>query len=222
MVLDEYRSTGDKYLMPWAKHFIGFSPNTLTWIALAFAALAGLCLALADRFSYQAMFVEDKKVYFLLLFGGSFIFTNGFFDAIDGKVARLTNRVTKRGDFLDHATDRYADLFILGGMMISVYCNVLIGALAIIAVMLTSYMGTQAQAMGVGRDYGGILGRADRMAILIFAPMVQFIVMFFFEDGRLPFLFNLSIFEIVMIWFIIAGNATAIHRGIRSWNELKD
>ncbi|MCK5559491.1 MAG: CDP-alcohol phosphatidyltransferase family protein [Thermoplasmata archaeon] len=221
MVLDNYRSTGDKYLMPWAERFKGLDPNTITWIALAFAFGAGVCLALSDRVSIPAIFIEDKKVYFLLVMASTFIFINGFFDAIDGKVSRLTKRVTKRGDFLDHATDRYADLFILGGMMLSVYCNVLIGALAIIAVMLTSYMGTQAQAMGVGRDYSGILGRADRLVILIFAPVVQFSVMYFYEDGRLPFLFELSVIEIVMIWFIVAGNLTAIHRGLRSWKELK-
>jgi archaetidylinositol phosphate synthase len=221
MVLDDYRSTGDKYLMPWAERFKGIEPNTLTWIAFMFAVLAGICLALADRFSYPAVFFEDKNVYFLLLLASSFIFTNGFFDAIDGKVARLTKKTSKRGDFLDHATDRYADLFILGGIMLSAYCSVLIGALAMIAVLLTSYMGTQAQAMGVGRDYGGILGRADRLAILSIAPMVQLLVNFFYDNGRLPFLFDLSILEIVMIWFIIAGNITAIHRGVKSWKELK-
>jgi archaetidylinositol phosphate synthase len=221
MVLDDYRSTGDKYLMPWAERFKGIEPNTLTWIAFMFAVLAGICLALADRFSYPAVFFEDKNVYFLLLLASSFIFTNGFFDAIDGKVARLIKKTSKRGDFLDHATDRYADLFILGGIMLSAYCSVLIGALAMIAVLLTSYMGTQAQAMGVGRDYGGILGRADRLAILSIAPMVQLLVNFFYDNGRLPFLFDLSILEIVMIWFIIAGNITAIHRGVKSWKELK-
>jgi archaetidylinositol phosphate synthase len=150
-----------------------------------------------------------------------FIFTNGFFDAIDGKVARLTKKTSKRGDFLDHATDRYADLFILGGIMLSAYCNVLFGALAIIAVLLTSYMGTQAQAMGVGRDYSGILGRADRLAILSAAPIFQLLVNFFYDNGELPFLLDLTVLEIVMIWFIIAGNITAVHRGIKSWKELK-
>jgi len=221
MVLDDYRSTGDKYLMPWAERFKGVEPNTLTWIAFLFAVLAGVCLTLSDRFSYPAIIFEDKKIYFLLFMASTFIFTNGFFDAIDGKVARLTKKTSKRGDFLDHATDRYADIFILGGIMLSAYCNVLIGALAIIAVLLTSYMGTQAQAMGVGRDYSGILGRADRLVILSVAPLVQLGVNYFYNDGRLPFLFDLSILEIIMIWFIIAGNATAIHRGIKSWKELK-
>jgi archaetidylinositol phosphate synthase len=221
MVLDDYRSTGDKYLMPWAERFKGFEPNTLTWFALLFAALAGICLALADRISYPAFLFEDKNVHFLLVVASMLIFTNGFFDAIDGKVARLTNKTSKRGDFLDHATDRYADLFILGGIMLGAYCSVLIGALAIIAVLLTSYMGTQAQAMGVGRDYSGILGRADRLAILSAAPLVQLLVNYFYDNGELPFLFNLTALEIVMIWFIIAGNITAVDRGIKSWKELE-
>jgi archaetidylinositol phosphate synthase len=221
MVLDDYRSTGDKYLMPWAERFKGFEPNTLTWIAFIFAVLAGVSLALADRFYYSSSLFEDRNVYLLLVLASMFIFTNGFFDAIDGKVARLTKKTSKRGDFLDHATDRYADLFILGGIMLSAYCNVLFGALAIIAVLLTSYMGTQAQAMGVGRDYSGILGRADRLAILSAAPIFQLLVNFFYDNGELPFLLDLTVLEIVMIWFIIAGNITAVHRGIKSWKELK-
>ena len=39
-----------------------------------------------------------------------------------------------------------------------------IGVFALTGVLMSSYLGTQAQAVGVGRYYGGILGRADRRA----------------------------------------------------------
>ena len=39
--------------------------------------------------------------------------------------------------------------------------------IAVIGVLLASYMGTQAQALGLGREYRGILGRADRIAVIV-------------------------------------------------------
>ncbi len=37
-----------------------------------------------------------------------------------------------------------------------------IGVFALTGVLMASYLGTQAQAVGVGRYYGGLLGRSDR------------------------------------------------------------
>jgi archaetidylinositol phosphate synthase len=152
------------------------------------------------------------------------VFLNGFLDAVDGHVARITKRHSKRGDLFDHAIDRYSDIFIIGGIMLSPYCNTVLGALALIAVLMTSYMGTQAQALGCGRNYSGLLGRADRLVILIFVPLVQMGVNYYIPTGKLPLpgLLELTILEFTMIWFIVAGNITAVHRGILSWRELRD
>jgi len=35
-------------------------------------------------------------------------------------------------------------------------------------------MGTQAQAVGAGRVYSGLLGRADRLVLLMAVPVIQF------------------------------------------------
>jgi archaetidylinositol phosphate synthase len=155
------------------------------------------------------------------LFASLFVFLNAGFDAVDGKVARLTNRASLRGDFMDHVTDRYADIFILGGIMLSPYCNTLLGALAIFGVLLTSYMGTQAQALGCGRDYSGILGRADRLVLLLIAPLIQYLILGKYADGALPWLFDLTFLEAIMLWFFVAGNITALHRARAIWIELK-
>ncbi|MEF8832077.1 MAG: hypothetical protein V5A66_00990 [Candidatus Thermoplasmatota archaeon] len=49
---------------------------------------------------------------------------------------------------------------------------------------MTSYMGTQADAVGVSRDYGGIAGRADRLLLLIFFSFLYF---FLFDAGWTSF-----------------------------------
>ena len=130
------------------------------------------------------------------------------FDAIDGKVAKLTNKATARGDFLDHALDRYADVFIIGALALSPWCRPPIGLLAIIGVLLTSYMGTQAQAIGYKRDYSGLLGRADRLALLIIFPFIQHIAL----HSALQLPWNITILELVLMYFAIVGNITAIQR----------
>jgi len=224
MVLNKYRSTADKLLNPFANAFSGLHPNTLSAASLLFAILAGMAFIFSNESKIEDILNRGHYTYIMLAIASICIFLNGFLDAIDGKVARLTNRISKRGDFLDHALDRYADIFILGGIMLSPYCDMFIGILAIIAVLMTSYMGTQAQALGCGRNYSGLLGRADRMVILIIAPLIQMGVVYYFPSGMLPFQYisNFTILEYVMLWFIIAGNFTAIHRGVQSWRELRD
>ena len=147
---------------------------------------------------------------FFLIFAVIFVFLNGFFDAIDGKIAKLTNKISKKGDFLDHAIDRYADVFIIGGLALSPWCRYnVIGFLAIVGVLLTSYMGTQAQAVGYKRDYSGLLGRADRLFLLMFAPIIQHILLYF---TGFELILELYILEWILIYFAIVGNITAVQR----------
>jgi archaetidylinositol phosphate synthase len=203
MVLNEYRSSADPYLVPLAKRMRNVNPNTITWIAFLFAVLAGVLFYLGN-------------VWFLLL-AVLCIFANALLDALDGKIAKMYGKATKRGDFLDHVLDRYADVFIIGGIMLSPFCNNMIGLLAMLGVIFASYMGTQSQALGAGRDYGGILGRADRLVILTIVPLIQFMVSMMIVEGTIWIFTPL---EYAMIWFAIAGHITAIQRGIRTWDRL--
>ncbi|MEM2900885.1 MAG: CDP-alcohol phosphatidyltransferase family protein [Thermoplasmata archaeon] len=212
MVLNEYRKNAEPYLLKASRPFINSHPNTLTWIAFFWAVVAGFFFVLTWYF--------DE---FLFAASGA-IFANAIFDALDGKVARLTGKVSKRGDFLDHVLDRYADVFIIGGIMLSpyvvrsIYCKndlgIFISLLAILGIIFASYMGTQAQAVGCKRNYGGILGRADRLVILIFAPGFQYLFVYFGIDLYLTFL------EWVLVLFAILGNITAIQRIMQTWEEL--
>jgi archaetidylinositol phosphate synthase len=202
MVLNEYRSSADPYLIPLAKRLKNVEPNTITWIAFLFAVLAGILF-----------FLNELR---LLPLAVLCIFANALLDALDGKMAKMYNKATKRGDFLDHVLDRYADVFIIGGIMLSVYCHYLIGLFAMLGVIFASYMGTQAQALGCGRDYGGILGRADRLVILTIVPLIQFLVSILL-DGRI---WIFTPIEYAMIWFAFAGHFTAIQRAHRTWERL--
>ena len=196
MVLDTQRKNVAPLIDRFAKIFISISPNVLSWFSLVFAILAGLLF-----------YFSTPDNYFLLI-AVLFVFLNGFFDAIDGKVAKLTNKVSKKGDFIDHAIDRYADIFILGGLAFSMWCQLWIGFLAIVGMFLTSYMGTQAQAVGCKRNYSGLLGRADRLVLLMVFPVIQNI----FMNYTTGFLFGFTLLEWMLVYFAVIGNITAIQR----------
>lgn len=200
MVLDKKRDSVDPVLFVIAKRFSKVNPDVLTWLALLFAVLSGI-------FFYFSS-VEMELLNYYLFFAALFVFLNGLFDAVDGKVAKIANKTSLRGDFLDHALDRYADVFMVGGLALSSWCRPSIGLLAVIGMLLTSYMGTQSQAIGHKRDYSGLLGRADRLVLLMIFPIVQHIALHY--SLQLPW--NTTVLEWGLIYFAVVGNITAVQR----------
>lgn len=152
---------------------------------------------------------------FLLLFIPAIILSAAL-DAIDGEVARHRGLASRKGDLLDHFIDRYADILIILGVGLSNYGNVLLAGLAVEGVLMTSYMGTQAQALGAGRDYRGVLGRANRLVILILLAPVQFLVPYSLYYYGLTINATTSVLGL----FFILGNATAVSRFIRLYRKI--
>ncbi|MFQ6072420.1 MAG: hypothetical protein ACE5KT_06950 [Methanosarcinales archaeon] len=79
--------------------------------------------------------------------------------------------------------------------------------------LLTSYLGTQAQAVGVGRYYGGLIGRVDRLVLIILASIIT--------------LYNIKIYSLsilgwTMVFIAITSHVTALQRFIYIWRNLKE
>lgn len=201
MVLDKQRDKVDPILSIIAQKLINVNPNHLSWLSLLFALFAGIFFYLSKP--------EDELINYYLYIAALFVFLNGLFDAIDGKVAKISKKSSKKGDFLDHALDRYGDVMILCGLALSLWNRYpFIGIIAISGVLLTSYMGTQSQAIGYERNYSGLLGRADRLLLLMVAPLIQHILLYY----EMGIIFNFYILEWILIYFSIVGNITAIQR----------
>lgn len=209
MVLERYRTGWDAFLLPLARgmRVVGLTPNGVTLISLVFAVLAALALALA----------RDPGSW-LLAAGAGLVALNAILDGLDGRLARLTNTSSKRGDYLDHVVDRYADFAILLGLTLSPLADDTWGLLAIAGTFLTSYMGTQAQALGLGRNYGGWLGRADRLVILIAVPALWWAA----TSLGLAWPWSVTPFTLTLAYFAIVGNLTALQRFWSGWRALGD
>ena len=203
MVLDKHRGIVDWIVVPLSRVFRNVNPNSLTWISFPFAIAAGVLYYLSDPASDNAWLL----VFLALTMVG---FTS-LFDLLDGKVAKMYDKATKKGDYLDHVIDRFSDVVIFAGVAFSAWTDLRVGFFAMTGVLLTSYMGTQAQAMGMKRNYGGILGRADRLALLSIASafdIIRLLLGYGFPSGWVVG----SALDATMWWYAIAGNFTAVQR----------
>ncbi len=206
MVLDALRPGSERVFTPFARQLarVGITPNMLSAVSLLAAFAAGFAYYLATPESPWWLFAA-----------AALIGLNALMDSVDGILARVTNTSSRLGDLIDHVIDRYADFALLIGLSLSVWVDVRIGVFAIVGTALTSYMGTQAQALGLGRNYRGLLGRADRIALLIIAPLVDLLRILL----GLPTIGGFSVLALVVIWIAVAGNLTAVQR---IWHAIAD
>lgn len=198
MTLDSYRTQAKVYMDPVVAIAIrfGITPNTLTIAALLASAAAGV------------LFFLQVQIAAILA-----VLANAVFDALDGAVARELKIQSLRGDFLDHAVDRYADIFIITGIFAGGLVCWQVGVFALTGVLMSSYLGTQAQAVGVGRYYGGILGRADRLVLIVIVGIVGVLI----PAG----IFGVTFMTYLLLCFGIFGHITAFQRFAFVWAKVK-
>jgi phosphatidylglycerophosphate synthase len=178
----------------------GIAPNQLSVLSLIFAALAA------------TFYILSASIAEMLYAAALMVLLNAIFDTADGALARRIEKANPKGDFLDHVIDRYADMFFLGGIIFAGYAPWPVGLLAIIGVLLTSYIGTQAQALQLGRYYGGIMGRADRLTLIFLATIGNAV---YSND-----LAGLPMLGWVLVATMISSHITALQRFAYIWKRL--
>ena len=202
MTSNNLRPFATKVIEPMADFFIrfGVSPDAVSIASLICAFFAGL------SFYYSPTSRE------LVLLAGVLVVLNSIFDALDGVIARKANRATLKGDFLDHVIDRYSDTFIICSIFFAGYVHWKIGVAAIVGVLITSYLGTQAQALNLGRYYGGLMGRADRLVVVMIAAFANFV----YSSS----IAGLSILGWALVLIAITSHITALQRILYIWKKL--
>ena len=202
MTLDTLRPVADRLLDPFvagAKR-LGLTPDAVSVLALLTAIGAGVAFAFAAELGL------------LYLLGAVLVLWNGIFDLLDGALARELDSQSDAGDLLDHVLDRYADILIISGLAAGVGQYAL-GLAAITGVLMTSYLGTQAQAVGLDRVYGGLLGRADRLALIGAVATVAAVI-----DATA---LGLTAVGWLLVIFAVVGHLTALQRFYYAMRDLR-
>ena len=208
VVADDYRDFGTKILTPLAKR-IPIGPMGISFLSLLTAIGAGFSFFMADLENISIGIHRRGALW--LLIGALMVFLTAVLDALDGMVARLRKISSRRGDLIDHTLDRVADIIIVGGIALGPLVEITVGFAAIIGILMLSYMGTQAQAVGAGREYAGLLGRADRLVVLIMVPIIQY-----FSEGYQDW----NYMTLMCYVFAIVCTLSAFYRFKKIWTEL--
>ncbi|MBF92517.1 MAG: hypothetical protein CMB78_01935 [Euryarchaeota archaeon] len=161
MMFEKFRDRWTKAINPLIMRMEGVDPSFLTWSSLILSLVAFYLLMEADL---------DSKGSLAIVIGIVIILVAGVLDGLDGALARHQGTDGPYGDFLDHTIDRIVDvgLLVAIGMNGSFVDNPSSGYLAGLLTLFGSYMGTQAQSVGLDRIYGGF-SRADRMVLTLVA-----------------------------------------------------
>ena len=148
-------------------HSIGLTPDHLSMLGVLFA------------FASATMYWISRYYESALLVASIFLLISGFFDAVDGVLARQFGEVTVFGGFLDSLFDRYADAFVFLGIIIGLLLTdpvwVFWGFAAMIGALLVSYSRARAEAEEVKMESVGIAERAERIIILVVATLLNIV-----------------------------------------------
>lgn len=152
-----WRERFSRWFTPLARR-CPLSPNVITVLALLINAAAAALL-------YYRHFLLAMAV---LVIGG-------LADAFDGIVARVQEKASRFGDFLDHFCDRVSDTLLLTGWLLGNAVRVEIALTAVISILLNGYIGTQLEATWHERDYDTV-GRGEFVLALVVFPIVSHIL----------------------------------------------
>jgi archaetidylinositol phosphate synthase len=151
---------------------------TLEKIGKAFASTglsANFWTAVGLGFAFASAIVYGIHLQYSFLIGGILLLVSGFFDIVDGQVARITGKTSKRGAFLDSVFDKIAEVAIFLGILVGGYSEGYLVLLAITLSLLVSYTRARAESMGIQLQGLGIGERAERLLVIAIIGMTGFL-----------------------------------------------
>ncbi|HUM04641.1 MAG TPA: CDP-alcohol phosphatidyltransferase family protein [Terriglobales bacterium] len=173
------------------------NPNALTLMGLAVNTYAAFLFGYANGDTQRRMF----------LYAGLVIIASGFFDLVDGRVARASGRVSLFGAFFDSVVDRYSDASLFFGLLVfyargNRFFYVVLTALVMISSIMVSYARARAESL-IGTCRVGFMERPERLVLLIIGA-----------------LFNVMA---PVLWVIaVLSTITVIHRITYTWKRTQE
>ncbi|MBX9687316.1 MAG: CDP-alcohol phosphatidyltransferase family protein [Candidatus Obscuribacterales bacterium] len=144
-------------------------PDSVTFSALGLSVAGGIALAFAGR----------EGMLFLLCSTPLVTLLRTILNALDGMLAKSTGQARPFGEVINEFSDRLADLALFIGLFCSKLSNGPLLLASLISILLSSYLGILSKAAGGARQYGGLMGKADRMILLGLAcPLAFFLSSF--------------------------------------------
>jgi CDP-diacylglycerol---glycerol-3-phosphate 3-phosphatidyltransferase len=173
------------------------NPNVLTVMGLVVNSYAAFLFGYATGENQRRMF----------LYAGLVIIGSGFFDLVDGRVARALNKVSLFGAFFDSVVDRYSDASLFFGLLVfyargNRFFYVVLTALVMISSIMVSYARARAESL-IRTCRVGFMERPERLVLVIIG----------------------AVFNVMapVLWVIaVLSTITVIHRITYTWQRTKE
>ena len=139
---------------------LGLSPTFWSMIGFAFAILSSVFFGLTNFLNQQGIEFPSQ------IFASILLLISGFFDIVDGSVARVMKKSSTKGAFLDSNFDKVSEALIFIGIAIGGLSNPILAMIALSTSILVSYLRAKAESLGIELKGVGIGERAERLLIL--------------------------------------------------------
>lgn len=182
----------ERPLVRWRVH-----PDILTLSALGLSFAGGFALYASHWTPWTLLAVPFMALLRICL------------NALDGIVAKDLGVARPWGEVLNELCDRLADVAFFVGLVLIPGVNIPLGISVLVLMVITSYVGILSKAAGGAREFGGLMGKADRMILLALAAVLALI---------LP---NLPVFNGFLVVVLVGLAATLAQRLWRTYVALK-
>lgn len=129
-------------------------PDAISYFSIVAAFLAAIC------------FWQGAAHLWLLFLAPGFCYLRLWCNMLDGMVALASGQASWRGEILNDLPDRVSDVVIFAGVAHSGLMHPIAGYWAAIFALLTAYVGIFGQAVGVQREFSGMMSKPWRMVAL--------------------------------------------------------
>ena len=172
------------------------NPNVLTFMGLVVNIVAACLFGYANGDNQAKLF----------RYAGLVIIASGFFDLVDGRVARASNQVSRFGAFFDSVVDRYSDASQFLGLLVFYarggrFFYVVLSAVVMISAIMVSYTRARAESL-IGSCKVGFMERPERLVLVIIGALF---------NAMAP-----------VLWLIaVLSTITVIHRIQYTWSRTR-
>jgi phosphatidylglycerophosphate synthase len=158
---------------------LGIHPDVFSYASIVAAALAaGFFWRSGNHPRYLAV-------------GVAFALLRLWLNMFDGMVALAAGKASKKGEIINDLPDRFSDVIIFAGIAHSGWCRPYLAYWVAIAAVIVAYVGLFGQAVGVQREFSGVMAKPWRIAALSVGALVTMFLVLNdrpFAIGRYPIL----------------------------------
>jgi phosphatidylglycerophosphate synthase len=207
-IADVFRQTAG-FAVHWCVRW-GVHPNLVSYSSIFAAAAAGLCF-------WQA---AGRPV--LLLVAVGFCYLRLWLNMLDGMVALAAGKASRSGEIANELPDRISDVLIFVGVAHSQLCHLLAGYWVALMCLLVAYVGTLGQAVGVQREFSGVMAKPWRMVALHVGAWTT-LALLWWHEGKIRF-GGLTVLDWTLLAILVGGVQTIalrLTRLLRAIHELE-